>query len=379
MTDLVYLSPVPWFSFSQRPHKFVEWYHARQGGEVLWVEPYPTRLPTLRDVRRLLSARGDGPLQPAMPAWLRVIKPSALPVEPLPWSGWLNRPLWRSVMAEIERFCSRGPATLVVGKPSQLALDLMGKPWFGSAVFDSMDHFSAFYRGISRRVMAGREHEVARRADVVMASSTLLCEQWEPVCGSVIPVFNACDPAVLPSPRSADLATRSRPVFGYVGTIAPWFDWAAVQALAMACPDASVRLIGPVFGVVPANLPANIELLPPCSHESAMIAVQDFDVGLIPFLLNTLTDSVDPIKYYEYRAMGLPVLSTRFGEMRQRGHEAGVFLADTPEELREMSRRALEYREPRDAALAFRDENSWAKRFDGSSVADRLFAPAQVS
>ena len=40
-----------------------------------------------------------------------------------------------------------------------------------------------------------------------------------------------------------------------------------------------------------------------------------FDVGLIPFLKNRLTDSVDPIKYHEYRALGLPVVSTSFGEM----------------------------------------------------------------
>lgn len=379
MTNLVYLSPVPWSSFSQRPHKFVEWCRARQGAEVLWIEPYPTRLPNLGDVRRLRSGSGGGPQQSATPEWLHVVKPSALPIEPLPLSGWLNRPLWRGLMAQIERFCERGPAALAVGKPSQLALELLGTSWFGSAVFDSMDHFSAFYRGVSRHVMARREREVARGVDAVMASSTLLCRQWETVCKTVMPVFNACDPAVLPALRRRDRAPEDRPVFGYVGTIGPWFDWFAVQALAEACPGATVRLIGPVFGAIPAGLPGNIELLPPCSHEAAMLAVEAFDVGLIPFLRNTLTDSVDPIKYYEYRAMGLPVLSTRFGEMRERGGDAGVFLADTANELRSVSRDALDYREPWEAALAFRDGNSWASRFDRSGVAELLFAPAQVS
>lgn len=379
MTNLVYLSPVPWASFSQRPHKFVEWCRARQGGEVLWVEPYPTRLPNLGDVRRLRGVRGDGMQQPATPGWLQVVKPSAIPVEPLPLSGWMNRPLWRGLLAEIERFCERGSAALVVGKPSQLALDLMREHWFAVTVFDSMDHFSAFYRGLSRQVMAGREREVARNADAVMASSTSLCRQWEPISRLVMPVFNACDPSVLPVRRSTPAALRSRPVFGYVGTIGSWFDWSAVQGLAVACPDVDVRLIGPVFGAVPAGLPANITLLPPCSHHDAMKAVEGFDVGLIPFLRNTLTDSVDPIKYYEYRAMGLPVLSTRFGEMRERSDEPGVFLADTEHELRLQCRRALDYREPWEAALTFREENSWAKRFDRSGIAHLLVPSVRVS
>ena len=32
--QLVYFSPVPWASFAQRPHKFVEWFHARCGAIV---------------------------------------------------------------------------------------------------------------------------------------------------------------------------------------------------------------------------------------------------------------------------------------------------------------------------------------------------------
>ncbi|NSX04482.1 glycosyl transferase [Cupriavidus gilardii] len=378
MTNLVYLSPVPWSSFSQRSHKFVEWWHMRQGGAVLWVEPYPTRLPNLGDVRRLRGKNGGGAQQLAVPDWIHVVRPSALPIEPLPFSRWLNRPLWQALMAAVEQFCKRGQAVLAVGKPSQLALELLSRPWFGATVFDSMDHFSAFYRGLSRRVMAGRERQVVMTATAVMASSSALCKQWAPVSRVVLPVFNACDPAVLPPWRNCDGTSRSRAVFGYVGTLGPWFDWRAVLALAHARPDALVRLIGPVFGSVPLVLPSNVEMLPACSHDQAMRAVADFDVGLIPFLRNTLTESVDPIKYYEYRAMGLPVLSTGFGEMRQRTGEQGVFLADSPDQIRRASEQALDWKEPWEAALDFRQQNSWSERFDRSGVAELLGVPSRV-
>ncbi len=50
----------------------------------------------------------------------------------------------------------------------------------------------------------------------------------------------------------------------------------------------------------------------------------EFDVGLIPFKQNALTAAVDPIKYYEYRALALPVISTDFGEMHERGDLPGL-------------------------------------------------------
>lgn len=47
-----------------------------------------------------------------------------------------------------------------------------------------------------------------------------------------------------------------------------------------------------------------------------------------PFLDNALTRHVDPVKFYEYRAAGLGVLSTRFGTMSARGPNDQVLFFD---------------------------------------------------
>lgn len=369
MTNLVYLSPVPWFSFSQRPHKFVEWFQAVGGGQVIWVDPYPTRLPKLSDVRRLRRHEGNIGQQDQPPQWLQLIRPRALPVEPLPVAGWANRLLWQGHLAKIQSFAQQGPALLVIGKPSLLALSLLSKRWFQASVYDSMDHFAAFYSGISRFVMSRRERAVASRVGVLMASSTCLRNHWRTVRPDVALVRNACDPKALPVPRQPSRQQGQRPVFGYVGTIGGWFDWNVIKALARAQPQALVRLIGPVAVPVPEDLPPNVELLPPRAHDAAMRAVAHFDVGLIPFKRNQLTESVDPIKYYEYRAMGLPVISTRFGEMLYRGGESGVFLADTDKEQSKAAHDALAFQGGSAAAMAFREEAVWTRRFTASPVA----------
>ena len=42
-----------------------------------------------------------------------------------------------------------------------------------------------------------------------------------------------------------------------------------------------------------------------------------FDVGIIPFVINKMTDAVSPVKFFEYLAQWINVVSTNFYEMQQ--------------------------------------------------------------
>lgn len=363
--QLVYLSPVPWSSFAQRPHKFVAWFHASNGGDVLWIDPYPTRFPLLSDFHRL-GSQGSNENRTS-PPWLRVIRPSALPVEPLPASGLVNAFMWRSTLKGIDKFARQNPTLLAIGKPSVLALTVLKQLNGVKSVYDAMDDFPAFYSGFSRLAMSQRERELVRRVTWVLASSTALKQRWAEVRPDVQLVHNGLDAEVLPVPRSS-ITDREKKVLGYVGTIGPWFDWDWVITLAKARPMDVVRLIGPVFAPALCALPENIELLPPCSHQEALRAMQDFDVGLIPFKKNDLTASVDPIKYYEYRALGLPVISTDFGEMAFRGGEEGTFLSLELQGINNLVQKALLYCADIETNRQFIDSNTWEARFAATKI-----------
>ncbi|HAA08303.1 MAG TPA: glycosyltransferase family 1 protein, partial [Syntrophomonas sp.] len=41
---------------------------------------------------------------------------------------------------------------------------------------------------------------------------------------------------------------------------------------------------------------------------------QAFDVGIVPFKLTSMVESVNPIKMWEYMAAGLPILTTNIPE-----------------------------------------------------------------
>lgn len=358
---LIYLSPVPWYSFAQRPQKFVRWFHAVTGDKVLWVEPYPSRFPSLSDLKkRSVSDRTE---EDRDEPWLTVLKPGALPIEPLPGSGMINGTLiWKAALAKIKAFAAQPETLLVIGKPTVFALELMKALPDIESVYDSMDDFPSFYKGWSKHAMGRREQAITRQVTHLIVSSTVLKHKWASVRSDIHVIPNALDAELLPQPKLTAARGQAR-ILGYVGTIGAWFDWQWVISLAKARPHDTIRLIGPMFNAPQLALPENIELLPACSHQQALNSMLEFDVALIPFLKTPLTASVDPIKYYEFKALGLPVISTDFGEMTFRAGEKGVFLTSENSTLSEHVDQALMYKAVRDEIEQFRIENSWHKRF----------------
>jgi hypothetical protein len=364
---LVYLSPVPWASFAQRSHKFVEWFHSRHGGEVLWIDPYPTRLPKIGDFRREKSAAAGITSSDELPPWLQVLRPRALPIEPLSGAGSLNRFLWRDLLKQVDQFLTKPDGLIGIGKPSALALQVLSLHREVRSFYDAMDDFPAFYEGLSRQAMEKCERAVAAQVSNILVSSTALAERFLSQKPKVFKALNACATETLPNERLIS-PDSDHPVLGYVGTIGDWFDWALVMALANSNPMMRIRLIGPVHSQPPVRLPPNIECLPACDHASALHAMQSFSVGLIPFKQTDLTASVDPIKYYEYRALGLPVISTSFGEMTLRGKQNGVFLVSDQSNLLNVVEQALAYESNKNEIQQFRNENAWGARFDACGL-----------
>ena len=366
---LVYLSPLPWSSFAQRPHRFVEWFHLRHESAVLWVDPYPTRFPVWGDLRRLGARRSVGApgVAARVPEWLTVFKPVALPIEPMNALAKVNRLLWGKVFKAISDFLSGGRAVIGIGKPSEMAVQVLRMHPEVRSFYDAMDDYPAFYDGAARRAMKCRTNGIASRVSHILTTSEALDQIFQRYRSKLVMVKNACDVNGLPT-VDAIRRTRDSSVLGYVGTIGQWFDWSLIFALAETTPSVNIRLVGPVHAEPPAPIPSNLELLPACGHATAMKIMQTFAIGLIPFKSTDLTKSVDPIKYYEYRALGLPVISSRFGEMGLKEGESGVFLVDEHSDFEHLLREASNYQDDEDEVMAFRSTNSWTVRFDTGSM-----------
>jgi hypothetical protein len=365
---LLYLAPVPLASFAQRPHHFVRWVHERFGARVLWIDPPPARLPRWADVRRLILNSGSGGSLASpwtQQPWIERLHLPAIPLEPWAVGRAINGRLQRSAIRQLDRWVDEH-TWLVLAKPCALALTLCRRYANRPTMFDVMDAVPEFSSGASKRWLSHCEAFLATCCTRVVVSAPSLLSRLgiDPNDPRVSVIPNGLEPPP-PNHSARRVSTVDRPPrFVYVGVIADWFDWDVVTALARRFPFSPIRLYGPCYRKPPPDTPSNVVLCGPLPHEELPIVLEEADIGLIPFLSNSLTHHVDPVKYYEYRAAGLGVLSTRFGTMANRGVDDQVLFFDTQptaQELKAIAKAASH----ETIRQSFCTLNAWPRRFEG--------------
>jgi len=118
-----------------------------------------------------------------------------------------------------------------------------------------------------------------------------------------------------------DVIARGKPVIGYFGALAKWFDYELVAELAVTRPGYEIVLIGPDYdGSLRQHtldkLP-NVTMLGTVEYKLLPRYACWFDVATIPFRINGITESTSPIKLFEYMALGCPIVTTDMPECRK--------------------------------------------------------------
>lgn len=86
-----------------------------------------------------------------------------------------------------------------------------------------MDNLQTFYSGFSRAALAQKEFQIAHRVEVIWASSKELKSRWDRLHTDVRLVHNGLDLSAIQALDWVPTSSTYK-VFGYVGTIASWFD-----------------------------------------------------------------------------------------------------------------------------------------------------------
>ena len=129
-----------------------------------------------------------------------------------------------------------------------------------------------------------------------------------------------------------DIENIKKPIIGYHGAIADWFDKNLVMYIADKLSNCSIVLIGPVqTDVSDLFLQKNIHFLSPKPYNIISNYIKYFDIGIIPFKINELTLAVNPLKLYEYFSLGKSVVSVDLPEIRQ--FKELVYIAKNREEF----------------------------------------------
>lgn len=221
-----------------------------------------------------------------------------------------------------------------------------------------------------REAYARLDARMPREADVVFAVSRDLYERARKTHSRVHWMPNATSLHEMmagPSVPDATIDAIPAPRLGYVGHIGDRIDFDLLRHIALARPGWSIVMIGPVWSNRTGEaeelgrLP-NVHFVGARPYASLPAVIGQLDVCLIPHTLDALTASMDPIKLYDYLAIGKPIVTTpvagvdRFADALYTADAPAAFVARIEDALAEPDAALSEKRR------AYGRDNSWSAR-----------------
>lgn len=235
-------------------------------------------------------------------------------------------------------------------------------------VYDCMDHHAGF--STNDKTMLLLEEQLLQEAGLVVTTSQHLHDWASQYNPSAVLIRNAADTAHFSKPPDEalpELESIDQPIIGYYGAISDWFDIQLMESLARNRPDWTFVLIGNTFGCDTSGIEglSNVLLLGEKPYRELPAYLHRFQVALIPFKKNELTQATNPVKLYEYLAAGKPVISTELPEVKTVANHL-VTIADTPAQFEEAIEAALLQSEHDviEQRQQFAELNNWDHRYE---------------
>jgi glycosyltransferase involved in cell wall biosynthesis len=288
---------------------------------VLFVESLGLRRPQLagRDLSRIARRLLSG-LQGARSVdGLHVLSPLVLPLHGNPLARRVNAWLLPALVRRTARRLGMERPILWAYVPqAETLIDALDPEL---VVYHCVDDIAA-QPGIDGPSFRAAETRFAARAELVLASAPSLAERLRKISDNVLYVPNVADVELFASalgegPLDAGMAALPHPRIVFTGAVVRTkLDMDLLVVLAGIRREWSFALVGPVgpgdprADVSALAAEANIHLLGLRAYEQLPSVLRAADAGLIPYALNELTNSIFPMKVYEYLAAGLPVVAT---------------------------------------------------------------------
>ena len=347
----VYLfSPIPYSFLHQRPQKLADQF-VQRGIPVTFIEPcglteylqgrkkglvplvlYSMAYQALGFLSIFVPGSGSTPRR----IQGRGSGGAALSIVPMPMvypSNRVDSRLLEKVNAAIFRQALKRRVLRFIGEEEE-AIAIVQNPFWGlilqrgdftSVAYDCLDEISLF----SGRGSVERFCQYERRLMDIAKTTFVTAEKLEERLRAIAPgclivrVPNGVDFEWFQDCASRqgvppDINDASHPIAGYVGVLRSWFDYDLIGHLARTMPDVSFIIVGPLdFESRNSHLRTipNLRWIGRREYGEMPGYIRTFDVCLIPFVAGKVSETTNPVKVFEYFALGKPVVSTPMHEL----------------------------------------------------------------
>jgi glycosyltransferase involved in cell wall biosynthesis len=252
---------------------------------------------------------------------------SPAPVLPLRYNRVVNKInswlLRRSVKRALRKGGFEAPVLWIYSPDAGRLVGTLGESY---SVYYCADDWAASKQWWNDgHLVRARETELAAKVDLVVGTSTNIVKRWQQTHTNTMLVTNGADVDSFKAARDpqlklpADLQDIPSPRIGYVGCVDSRFDSALYRQLAERRPDWNFVIVGPLSGT---NLKLerlremkNVHFLGSRNRAELPAYLKGFDVCAIPYVCDTLSKSIFPLKFFEYLSAGRPIVSTALPEL----------------------------------------------------------------
>jgi len=342
---------------------------AALGHDVTFVQ-----MPSVRSTARRVRRLGWDAAAPAVRATgVRVCSVPPLPLHSALHDSALGR-RWARAVAERVRAAVPRPESSAVVCSTPWWLRVVERMPYAALVYDCIDHVEV-HSGERRAGLYGAwERELMERSAAVLAVGNNLRDAIRssgsaPATTPMYVVPNGVSrgwvDASPAAPAELSAWTAGAPSVGFVGSVFEWVDQSLLRSASELLADHRFFVVGPTRMGVPTEALrglANLRVFPAAPFEAVPSWIAGADVCLLPFKPNRVTELADPIKVYEYCALGKPVVSSI--PCRVMGEPAPVRVAGDPTLFASAIRQAWQQDSPaeRESRRAFARGHTWEAR-----------------
>ncbi len=365
--DVVIIARDTWGDVWRRRHCLAhEWARERK---VLFVEPAVAS----KKKRKKRSVREDGGLPPG----IRVVEDNIYvmnPVKHLPNSLSLGRSMNMKAIGvalkkNLKTLGFRNPLMWIT---AEFGVHFIEHVPHSLVVYDVTDDWTAATLPEKEmKQIVGDDRLLVEKADIIFTVSKALFDKKSKFKEETFIVPNGVRIELYEGVKSgpvAELEGINRPIVGYAGTLhSDRLDIGLIDEVArMARGRFSIVFIGPnsldVKSMETLDKHMNVFIRPPVKFERLPEILASFDLCSIPHRITQFTNSLNPLKAFEYLASGTPIITTPVAEMA--AFAEYVTFAEGPEKFFEaaldiLNGNEMSTAEERKAAAR---EHSWRNR-----------------
>lgn len=195
-----------------------------------------------------------------------------------------------------------------------MAVGLIGTIDYRFLVFDAIDNW-ALHPQMPNKDLIRRNYDlIDNKADLIIVVSDSLKQIFKSN-KNIVWIANGVDVEKFRSIASTySFGDRIR--VGYIGKIQDRVDFDLVEKLLIDHPDIEYIFVGPVYSQKSRikelkGKYANIVFKGDVHYRLLLKELGNIDIAIIPHVVDDFTDSMNPIKIYEYLAAGKQVVSTK--------------------------------------------------------------------